>query len=183
MDDLDELDAGDEWDSRPLAAESMPLAPRRTSPIVLTVALALALAALGVGGVQAAALLRHAIRPPGPSDLATQICSELKAKSYDQLASQIDSSPDSSQQSSNVADPQGITGKLRSLDDASGTVTSCAFQQLSYADSASHGAVANFSVLVQREKQGNPQALLLILVQKSDGTWKVARSSNLTPGA
>jgi hypothetical protein len=147
-----------------------------------TIMLALALAVLGVGGVQAAALLKHALRPAGPEVLAGQICSELKAHQYDQLASQVDPSPDPTQKASAVLDPKTITGKLRALDGSVGSVATCAFQQLSYVDNSSHGAVANFSMTLQREKQGNMQAVLLILVQQPDGTWKIARSTNLAPG-
>ncbi|HEX6122858.1 MAG TPA: hypothetical protein VFY89_06850, partial [Ktedonobacterales bacterium] len=158
-------------DSRPLHSWSIPYPrPRRraASPsglarwgasLLPTVALAVALAVVGVGGVQAATLLKHAMRPAGPEVLAGQICAELKAHQYDQLASQVDPSPDSTQKANAVLDPKAIAGKLRALDGSVGGVTKCGVQQLSYVDGSSRGAVANFSLTLQREKQGNMQAV------------------------
>ncbi|MBF6590616.1 MAG: hypothetical protein IVW57_08805 [Ktedonobacterales bacterium] len=152
---------------------------RRGSSLVPTVVLALALALVGVGGVQAASLLRHAMRPQSASDVASLVCNALKAQAYDLLADQMDSAP-VPPNATGAFNANALSATLRAFDTSAGTVTSCTYAQLSYVDTSSRGAVANYALTVRRAKQTTSQGILLILTQQSDGTWKVARSSNLT---
>jgi hypothetical protein len=140
--------------------------------------LALALALVGVGALQASGLLQDAIRTASAGDLAAAVCTELKTQHYSALIGQIASATDPSA-NQGALDPATAASALNALDASGGDITACQARQLSFVAASSYGPVANFALTIQRAHQTGPQTLMLVLAQQSDGTWKIARSSKL----
>jgi hypothetical protein len=152
------------------------------SALALTVALALLLTLVGIGAVRASSLLQQAVRTASAGDLAAAVCAELKAQDYSKLVSQLSSTADPTSAQGEL-DPATAVATLQALDTSSGRVTTCQVRELSFVSRSSHGAVANFALTIQRAHQTGAQGLVLILMQQSDGTWAIVRSSNLASGS
>lgn len=150
----------------------------RSSGLALTLILAGALALAGVGAVQASGLLQHALRTASAGDLAAQVCTDLTTQNYHALTSQIDPSSDLPSTPSDL-DPATAAAAFQTRDSSAGKVSTCQYQQVSFVSSSSHGAVANYALTIRRGQQQASQSLVLVLIQQPDGTWKIARSSNL----
>lgn len=171
---------------------SAPLASRAANPrgrqssrqgasffLTPTIVLAVVLAAVGVGGVQAAGLLSHAMTPSQPSDVASLACSAFQTQNYQQLINAFDANSTTAS-TANTYTPTALTAKLRAQDATAGPITKCSYKLLGQVPaSASQGAVANFGLSIQRAHQNAATTLVLIVDQQPDGTWKISRKSNL----
>lgn len=156
---------------------------RRGFALMPTLGLAAVLSMIGVGGVQAAGLLTHAMSPAQPADLAALTCTALQTRDYTLLTNAIDPATVNASTPGTYT-PAILSAQLRALDATAGTVTKCTYQQISSVPaSSSHGAIANFALSVQRAHQKAPAGLVLVVDQAHDGSWKISIASNLTGNA
>lgn len=163
---------------QPRAADETVVARGRTSVLASTLVLALALVLVGAGGVKAAGLLQHAMRPQTASDIAAMACTALQSRNYSMLVGAVNPAPVPPNATS-AFNATALMGQLRALDRGSGAVVRCTYQQISYVHASAHGALANFALTVTRAHGSNANGILLVVAQQPSGTWQITRASDL----
>lgn len=145
---------------------------RASRVLRLTLALALVLLLAGLAGLEAAALLEAALRPPLPGDEASAVCDYLLSRDYEALAGEMDPAPAGA--STDPFTQEAFVAQLRALDAREGTVRTCALRQLG-ADS--DGATVLYSLTLRRTRILDPLGSLVVVHRRSDGRWVLSRSS------
>jgi hypothetical protein len=143
----------------------------RISVLLFATFLLVGLALLGAQNI-----LQRALNAPNPSSLAQRVCADFTTQNYPDLADQVDpASPSSDTEPFSAA---ALRTQLVSLDRIQGQVTRCDPGQMS--SSAPDRAQA--LLVMQRQRQGAPTTVLLVMRRGDDGAWRVSRETNLTPG-
>jgi hypothetical protein len=145
---------------------------RASRVLRLTLALALVLLLVGSAGLEAAALLTAALRPPLPGDEASAVCDYLLAHDYDALASEMDPAPAGA--STDPFEPAAFVAQLRALDAREGTVRTCALRQLG---ASGDGATVLYSLTLRRTRVPDPLGSLVVVHRRAGGGWVISRSS------
>lgn len=147
---------------------------------MLTALLAVALLAVGAGGVKAATLLAHATRQQTSADLAALTCHALSTQDYGLLTAQVDPAPQPPR-ATGTFNAAKTSATLSAEDKSEGRVSHCTYEQVSFVANSSHGKVANFALTIKRTKSSAITGALLIVQQHTDGSWHIGRASSLLP--
>ena len=143
--------------------------------LVMTLALAVLLAGAGFGAVRAAELLQHAMHVLlTPTDLARATCTAYTTQTYALLTAQIDPTP-IPPANSDAFNPAAVATQLRAVDKIQGTTQRCDIGQFS-----ATGSTGQYSFTLHRTHVQSAIALVLILREQSDGSWKISRETNFT---
>lgn len=138
----------------------------------MTIVLALLLLLVGVAGAGALKLLVHAMRPPTAADTAQVTCTAFQRQDYALLIQQVDPAP---VPPANLPfNGTTLRTQLASLDTTYGTVTSCRYIKIGAGDNP-----AQFSFTLQRARATSTTSLVMYIVQKPDGSWKIRSDSEL----
>jgi hypothetical protein len=143
----------------------------RISLLLFATFLLVGLALLGAQNI-----LQRAVNAPNPAGLADRICSDLRTQNYLDLADQVD--PASPAPDTQPYSGAALRTQLISLDRIQGQVTRCDPGQVS----SSAPDRAQTVLVTQRQRQNAPTTVLLVMRRSADGSWKVSRETNLTPG-
>ncbi len=148
-----------------------------------TLALALALAFVGVAGVRAEALFQHALRTPTASDIAAQVCTAYTTQNYDLLLRNVDPAP-IPPAAPGPFSPATLRDELRTIDSREGKAVNCTYKALvAPTGTTTRGtSLAQVAVSVRRAHASQPDGILLTLHLKS-GHWLISRESTLTASA
>lgn len=157
-----------------MPATARPEPPRRSPALAITLALAVALALVGVEAVRAGELLQHAMHVVvAPSDIARATCTAFTSQNYALLTQQIDPTP-VPPANSDAFNPAAVQTQLRSIDKIEGPAQHCEVGQFT-----ANGTTGQYSVTLQRANHPGTIALVLILRQQRDGSWRISRETNL----
>lgn len=151
------------------AAKPSRATPRQT--LTVTLVLAACLVLVGVSGIGAQNLLRHAMRPRTAGDAAALLCTALRNRDYDTLISQIDPAP-VPPAASGAFDGRALQAQLQALDTAQGPVTSCGYQLIS-----ASGTTDQFAYTIHRARTTVAIGMLVEVKRQPDGNWKITRRS------
>jgi hypothetical protein len=161
------------------ARSERPDAPKRQGAATrITLLLFATLLLVGLAVVGAQGILQRALSAPSPSTLADRICADYRTQNYTDLTDQIDPAPTTPDAGPFSA--AATRTQLISLDRIQGQVTRCDPGQVAQSSSTTDRAQA--LLVMQRQRQNAPVTLLIVMRQETDGSWKLSRETNLTPG-
>lgn len=147
--------------------------PRGRSTLIVTVALAALLALTGFGAVRAAELLQHAMHIlVTPTDLARTTCTAYTTQNYALLTQQIDPTP-IPPANSDTFNPAAVSTQLRAIDKIQGATQRCDIGAFD-----ANGTTGQYHFTLRRSQASGAIALVLILREQSDGSWKISRETN-----
>jgi len=150
----------------------------RQSALALTLILVLLLVVVGVGAYEASELLRQAIRPLTPNDLAALTCTAFTTQNYGLLTTQIDPAP-VAQAASGTFNSQQVVNRLTQLDAALGRVSRCGYSPVGDASLTPGSNRQSYVLEMWRTHTPTiPSGVTLIVRKTAAGRWMISRESN-----
>lgn len=150
----------------------------RQSALALTLVLALLLLVVAAGAYEASELLRQAVRPLAPNDLAALTCTAFTTQNYGLLTAQIDPTP-VAPTASGPFNSQQVVNRLAQLDTALGKVSKCGYSPVGATGSASAATRQQFVLEMWRAHAPTiPSGVTLIVRKAATGRWMISRESS-----
>ncbi|MEO7002523.1 MAG: hypothetical protein ABI068_11905 [Ktedonobacterales bacterium] len=150
----------------------------RQSALALTLTLALLLLVVGAGAYEASNLLRQAIRPLTPNDLAALTCTAFTTQNYGLLVGQVDPTPLAPTATGSFSGQQ-VINRLTQLDTALGKANKCGYSPVGDASLTPATNRQQYVLELWRVHTPTiPSGLTLIVQKTTVGRWMISRESS-----